>query len=128
MKIITLSALLLTALAILPLIPGCEEQGLRFERKTRLVGDENLRLKKQLKLRDRKIQKLEKVIAEYEKEEQKRFDQEQKASNFALDLLKKTTVSAQETEKLTNENLQLKARIAELESELAQSGDQPDSQ
>ncbi len=128
MKIITSSALLLTILAALTLIPGCEEQGLRSERKTRLVGDENLKLKKQLELRDRKIQKLEKVIAEYEKEEQKRFDQEQKASNFALDLFKKTTVSAQEIEKLTNENLQLKARIAELESELAQSGDQPDSQ
>jgi hypothetical protein len=128
MKIITSSALLLTALAVLTLIPGCEEQGLRSGRKTRLVGDENLKLKKQLELRDREIQKLEEVIAEYEKEEKRRFGQEQKSSNLALDLFKKSTVSAQEIEKLSAENLRLKAKIAELESELAQRGDQPDSQ
>ena len=129
MKIITSSALLLTVLAgAILLFSGCEEQGLRSERKTRLVGDENLKLKKQLELRDREIQKLEEVIAEYEKEEKRRFGQEQKSSNLALDLFKKSTVSAQEIEKLSAENLRLKAKIAELESELAQSGDQPDSQ
>jgi hypothetical protein len=128
MKIITSSALLLTALAVLTLIPGCEEQGLRSERKTRLVGDENLRLKKQLELRDREIQKLEEVIAGYEKEEQKRADAEEDTGNLALKLLKDVSVASKKIEKLSAENLQLKAKIAELESELAQSGDQPDSQ
>ncbi len=128
MKIITSSALLLAVMAVLTLICGCEEQGLRSERKTRLVGDENLRLKKQLELRDREIQKLEEVMAEYEKEEQKRADAEADSGNLALKLLKDSAAATKETEKLSAENLQLKARIAELESELAQSGDQPDSQ
>jgi len=127
MKIITSSALLLTVLAALTLIPGCEEQGLRPERKTRLVGDENLKLKKQLELCDRKIQKLEAVITEYEQEEQRRADAEEDTGNLTLKLLKDVATASKETEKLSAENLQLKAKIAELESELAQSGDQPDS-
>ena len=128
MKIITSSALLLTALAVLTLIPGCEEQGLRSGRKTRLVGDENLKLKKQLELRDREIQKLEEVIAEYEKKEQKRAGAEADTGNLALKLLKDVATASKEKEKLAAENLHLKAKIAGLESELAESGDQPDSQ
>ena len=124
MKIITSSALLLTVLAVLTLICGCEEQGLRSERKTRLVGDENLRLKKQVELRDREIQKLGEAIAEYEKEEQKRAD----TGDLALKLLKDVAAASKEKENLAAENLQLKTRIAELESEIAQSGDQPESQ
>ena len=87
---------------------------------------ENLRLKKQLELHDREIQKLEKVIAGYEKEEQKRADTEADTGNLALKLLKDVAAASKEIEKLSAENLQLKTRIAELESELAQSGDQPD--
>ena len=129
MKIITSSVLLLTVLAgAILLFSGCEEQGLRPERKTRLVGDENLRLKKQLELCDREIQKLEKVITEYETEEQWRADAEEDTGNLALKLLKDVATASKEIEKLSAENLQLKTRIAELESELAQSGDQPDSQ
>lgn len=88
------------------------------------MGDENLRLKKQLELRDREIQKLGEAIAEYEKEEQKRAD----TGDLALKLLKDVAAASKEKEDLAAENLQLKTRIAELESEIAQSGDQPESQ
>ncbi len=129
MKIITSSALLLTVLAgAILLFSGCEEQGLRSERRTRLVGDENLRLKKQFKQLNDKIQKLEAVITEYETEEQKRADAEAKTGGMILKLLRDSGAAGKKIEKLSAENLQLKAKIAELESELAQSGDQTDSQ
>ena len=129
MKIITSSALLLTVLAgAMLLFSGCEEQELGSRRRTRLIGDENLRLKKQLELRDREIQKLEEVIAEYEKEEQKRADTEANTGNLTLKLFKDVAAASKEKEKLAAENLQLKTRIAELESELAESDDEPDAQ
>ncbi|MHC4325792.1 MAG: hypothetical protein ACYSUX_16100, partial [Planctomycetota bacterium] len=83
------------------LFSGCEEQELDSRRRIRLVGDENLRLKKQLELRNREIKKLEEVIAEYEKEEQKRADVEEEAGNLSLKLFKDVAVAAKETEELS---------------------------
>ena len=128
MKIITLSALLLTVLAgAILFFSGCEEQELGSRRRIRLIGDENLRLKKQLKQLNDKIQKLEEVIAEYEKEEQRRADTEMNTGNLTLKLFKDVAAASKEKEKLAAENLQLKTRIAELESEFAESADQPES-
>jgi peptidoglycan hydrolase CwlO-like protein len=125
MKIITLSALLLTVLAgSILLFSGCEEQELGSRRRIRLVGDENIRLKKQFKQLNDKIQKLEAVITEYETEEQKRTDTEKETGDIILKLLRDSDAAGKEIEKLTDENLRLKTRIAEL----AESGDQPDSQ
>ena len=128
MKTIVLSVLFLAVLAVSILFLGCEEQDLVSKRRTRLVGDENLRLKKQLKVCNLEIQKLEEVIAKYEKEEEKRFAQEQKTSSLAVDWFKGMNNATKKIEKLTDENLRLKTRIAELESELAQSADLPDAQ
>jgi Spy/CpxP family protein refolding chaperone len=106
---------------------GCQEQSLTSQRRYRLVGDENLKLKEQLKLRDNQIAKLEEVIAEYENEEQKRADVEKKSGEMVISLLKDNDTLRKKNDKLTDENTQLKVRINELESELAVSVDSEES-
>ncbi len=128
MKTIASSVLFLTVLAgAILLFSACEEENYFSQRRIRLVGDENLKLKEQLELCNQQIRKLEEVIAEYETGEQKRADAEKDMGNMVLELLKDSGAAGKEIEKLTDENLQLKARIAELESALARSGDQPDA-
>lgn len=124
MKTIASSVLFLAVLAVSILFLGCEEENHLSQRRVRLVGDENLKLKEQLELCNRKNRKLEEVIAEYETEEQKRADTEKEMGDMVLKLLKDNDAAGKEVEKLTDENLQLKTRIAEL----ARSGDQPDAQ
>lgn len=124
MKTIASSVLFLAVLAVSILFLGCEEGNHLSQRRVRLVGDENLKLKEQLELCNRKNRKLEEVIAEYETEEQKRADTEKEMGDMVLKLLKDNDAAGKEVEKLTDENLQLKTRIAEL----ARSGDQPDAQ
>lgn len=128
MKTIASSVLFLAVLAVSILFLGCEEQELGSRRRIRLVGDENLKLKEQLKICNQQIEKLKEDITYYEEEEQKRADAEADTGNLALKLLKDNAAATKETEKLFLENLQLKARIAELESAPAQRADQPDAQ
>ena len=128
MKTIVPSALFWAVLTVSILISGCEESNLTSQRRARLVGDENLKLKKQLKLCNQEIQKQKDLVAEYEKKEQKEYDAQRKTSGLTLKLMKNLTDSAKAFEKLTDENLQLKTRIQELESKLTQSTNRPDSQ
>ena len=127
MKTIASSVLFLAVLAVSILFLGCEEQNHLSQRRIRLVGDENLKLKEQLKICNQQIQKLEEVITKYETEEQKGVDTEKEMGDMVLKLLRDNDAAGKEIEKLTDENLQLKTRIAELESALARSGDQPDA-
>ncbi len=92
------------------------------------MGDENLKLKKQLKLCNQETQELKKVLTEYEKEVQKEYDAQKKAGDLNFKLMDNVADSAEKIEKLTDENLQLKTRIQELESKLTQNTSQPDSQ
>ena len=127
MKIIASSSVtFLVVLAVSTLILGCEEQELGSGRRIRLIGDENLKLKEQLKICNQHIRKLEEVIAEYENHEQKRGDSEKEMGDMVLKLLQDNDAAVKKIEKLTDENLQLKARITELESALVKSTDQPD--
>ncbi len=129
MKIKASSVLFLTVLAgAILLFSACEEENHFSQRRIRLVGDENLKLKEQLKICNQQIRKLEEVITEYETEEQKRADTEKETGGMILKLLRDSDAAGKKIEKLTDENLQLKTRIAELESALARSGDQPDAQ
>ena len=102
-------------LAVSILILGCEEQELN-SRRIRLVGDENIKLTEQLKSCNQQIAKLQETIAEHEKKEQKRADAEKNMGNSVIKLLKDSDSAAKQFEKLTDENLRLKARLAELES------------
>jgi cell division septum initiation protein DivIVA len=128
MKTIVPSALFWAVLTVSILISGCEESNLTSQRRARLVGDENLKLKKQLKPCNQKIQELKEIIAEYEREDQKEYDAQRETSGLTLKLMKNLTDSTKKIEKLTDENLQLKTRIQELESKLTQNTNRPDSQ
>jgi len=128
MKTIASSVLFLAVLAVSILFLGCEEGNHLSQRRTRLVGDENLKLKERLELCNQENRKLEEAVAYYEEEEQKRADTEKEMGDMVLKLLKDKDAAGKEIEKLTDENLRLKTRIAELESALARSGDQPDAQ
>jgi len=128
MKTMVPSVLFLVALTLSTLISGCEESNLTSQRRARLVGDENLKLKKQLKLCNQETQELKKVLTEYEKEEQKEYDAQEKAGDLAFKLMKNVADSSREIDKLTDENLQLKNKIQELESKITQNTGQPDSQ
>jgi hypothetical protein len=128
MKTIVPSALFWAVLTVSILISGCEESNLTSQRRARLVGDENLKLKKQLKLCNQEIQKQKDLVAEYEKKEQKEYDSQNKTTGLVVELMKNLTGSAEGIKKLTDENLQLKTRIQELESKLTQNTSRPDSQ
>ena len=129
MRIKASSVLFLAVLACaILLFSGCEEENHLSQRRIRLVGDENLKLKEQLKICNQQIAKLEEVIAEYENQEQKRGDSEKEMGDMVLKLLTDNDAAAKKIERLTNENLQLKAGIAELESKLTPNAEQPDTQ
>jgi len=128
MKTMVPSVLFLVALTLSTLISGCEESNLTSQRRARLVGDENLKLKKQLKLCNQETQELKKILTEYEKEEQRKYDVQKKEGDLTFKLMNNLADSAEKTEKLTLENLQLKNKIQELESKLTQNTSQPDSQ
>jgi len=128
MKTMVSSVLFLVALILSTLISGCEESNLTSQRRARLVGDENLKLKKQLKLCNQETQELKKILTEYEKEEQRKYDVQKKEGDLTFKLMNNLADSAEKTEKLTLENLQLKNKIQELESKLTQNTSQPDSQ
>ena len=74
------------------------------------------------------ITEYEKVFAEYERKEKKGYDAQKKAGDLTFKLMNNLADSAEEIEKLTDENLQLKNKIQELESKLTQNISQPDSQ
>ncbi len=135
MKTIVPSALFGAVLTVSILMSGCEESNLTSQRRARLVGDENLKLKKQLKLCNQETQKLKKILTEYEKifteykkEEKKEYDTQKKADDITFKLMNNLADSAEKIEKLIDENLQLKTRIQELESKLTQNTSRPDSQ
>jgi chromosome segregation ATPase len=126
MKTMVPSALFLVALTLSTLISGCEESNLTSQKRARLVGDENLKLKKQLKLCNLEIQKLKKDFAEYEKELQtSSLKQTEDTSGTLLKMLAGTSKQVQE---FTEENKQLRNKIRELESKLTQNTNQQDSQ
>jgi len=127
MKTIVSSVLFLAVLAVSIFFLGCEEGNHLSQKKARLVGDENLKLKKQLELCNQEIRKLEELFAQYEEGEQSRTEARKKAGELSFKLLDDISTATKKNEELTRENLQLKTRIAELESELARSGDQPDA-
>lgn len=114
---------LLVILAGSILILGCEEQQ-QDSRRIRLIADENLKLKEQVKSCNQQIAKLQETIAEYEQKEQKRADSEKELGNSVIKLLQENDAATKEIEKLTAENLELKAKLDEFESADAE-GDSP---
>jgi hypothetical protein len=95
-------------------LSGCrEESGNRSFRKARLVGNENIELKKQLKQRDKEIKRQKQLVAQYRANPTK--DQELAANNL-ITMLQHLVESNNQIKALTAENTQLKEKIKELEA------------
>ena len=124
MKTIRLLTVLLVVFSGLVSFTGCEEETKSLDvRRTRLITDENLKLKKQLQLLDTQNQELKDRLATCEKEQadiQKYVDdfiREQINNPAMMTLISKTS---KQLEDMGIENEQLKTRIKELEAELDQ--------
>ncbi len=102
---------------------GCEESNLS-NRRARLVGNENLKLKKQLKLcdkeiekRDDEIQKQKDLLAQCQKE---KAEIDEQAGDTNIKLLKILRDTSKKVDELTEENQKLKETIKELEAAIGQ--------
>ncbi|MCD6392230.1 MAG: hypothetical protein J7M40_01845 [Planctomycetes bacterium] len=98
-------------------LSGCrEESGNMSLRKARLVGNENIELKKQLKLRDKEIERQKQLVVQCRADRIK--DKDLNGEN-TVKLLKLLAESDIKINTLTNENAQLKEKIKELQDKLA---------
>ena len=98
-------------------LSGCrEESGDMSLRRARLVGNENIELKKQLKLRDEEIEHQKQLVVQCRKERAK--DKKLSGDN-AVKLLKHLSESGKQVTALRAENKQLREKIEELEAKSA---------
>ena len=116
MKMILTAAMLMAVITTGLLNTGCEEEiAITSDRQARLVGNENLQLRKQLKARDQEVKNLtgqldecrEQVIAAAEGAEQ-----------FNTAIVEMLATESKKVETLTIENSQLKERIMQLEDQV----------
>ena len=95
-------------------LSGCrQESGKMSLRKARLVGNENIELKKQLELRDKEIERQKQLVVQCRTEQVK--DKELSGDN-TLKILQHLSESATQVTALTAENAKLKEKIKELEA------------
>lgn len=111
------TVLLFLGTATLISLSGCrEESGNMSLRKARLVGNENIELKEQLKLRDKEIEHQKKLVVQCQTDRAK--DQELSGDN-TIKMLKHLSKSSIQVNALTAENAKLKEKIKELQAKLA---------
>ena len=94
-------------------LAGCEEASESEIRRAKLVGNENIQLKKQLELKDKEIQELKEMLAKGEEEKALAIEQ---SSNANLKVLKVLAETSKENDSLKEEILSLKAQIEELKT------------
>lgn len=112
-KLIPTAGLLIVLIGV-TITAGCEEKvQIVSDRHARLVGDENLQLRKQLNARDREVEQLN---GRLEKCEKSLATVGQKAGEVSIAIMEKFTEQGTVTEALSNENASLKERIKELEA------------
>lgn len=92
---------------------GCQESDQSEIRRAKLVGNENIQLKKQLESKDKEIQKQKDLVTKIEVEKALAIEQSAEAN---LKLLKALAEVSKEKDTLLEENLRLKAQIKELQS------------
>lgn len=98
-------------------LSGCrEESGDTGLRRARLVGNENIELKKEIKLRDKEIERQKQLVKQCRAEWAK--DKELSGNNTLM-MLKHLAESEAQVRTLAAENTQLKEKIKELEAKLA---------
>ena len=94
-------------------LAGCEEASESEIRRAKLVGNENIQLKKQLELKDKEIQKFKDLVAKCEEDMALALQQSGEAN---LKVLKVLAETSKENDTLKEENLSLKAQIEELKA------------
>ena len=95
-------------------LSGCrEESGNMSLRKARLVGNDNIELKKQLKLRDKETERQKQLVEQCHAD---RIEDQDLTGDNTIKLLKHLADSSKQVTALTAENKQLKEKIKELET------------
>ncbi len=98
----------------LGLLVGCQEQNeSEIVKKARLVGQENIELKKQIKQQDQEIQKHKDILEQCRQEV---AAGQQQSADTSSKLLEVVGNSLKDADAVRAENEKLKARIQELES------------
>ncbi|MCK5173040.1 MAG: hypothetical protein KAR47_06585 [Planctomycetes bacterium] len=114
MKKLIPTACLLIVLIGVAITAGCEEKvQIVSDRHARLVGDENLQLRKQLNAKDREVEQLNDRL---EKCTNQLATVGQKAGEVNIAIMGKLSEQGPAIEALTSENVRLKKRIKELEA------------
>lgn len=106
------------AIAICITLSGCgKDTDSASIKRAKLVGNQNIELKKQLELKDAEIQKQKDLFAQ---KEQEFADTQEKAGDTTLKLMQNIIQTSQLNETLSAENLKLKEKIKQLEAKLAE--------
>ncbi len=108
-------------LTLIVIFTGCqqsqEKNTAEVSRKDRLVGNENLSLRNELKICQEEIEKQKSLVLQCQKEKEKADEQCGETTTWLLKDLPKDLI--EDSTKLSQENANLLSRIADLESELA---------
>ena len=99
---------------ILVMLTGCQESNANLIQRARLVGNENLKLKKQLEEKDLQIAQLQKDI---EKLEAEKLQETQKSGDTNFRLLQLLGEAEKNKETLMQENEALKAELEKLKTQ-----------
>jgi len=121
MKRIKLSALPVFVLFALVLFSGsCRESGSISNRKARLIANENMELKNQVKSLEQEINKQKELLAKCEKEKLDIQTEATEAVEMNIPLFEVISEIERELNNKAAENKELNEKIAELEAKLAQ--------
>jgi DNA repair exonuclease SbcCD ATPase subunit len=117
---IRISKTILLAAGIIMLSAGCQEEKLQSDKKNRVIAAENIQLKKEIKKRDEKIERLKKQHEKKLQQQEELLDKYAKQKE-ALEKQLQKGVKNQIDDVLTNlieENAKLRDEINRLEAEL----------
>ena len=108
--------IILTTVSVIAILwgTGCQESDATQIRRARLVANENLQLKKQLKEKDDQIENLKKEI---EKIESEMAQKEEQSGETSLKTLQMLVESEKRAEELAIENRKLKEELEKLKAE-----------
>jgi len=118
MKAKVTTVLLLSIFAIIILTSGCQENSTGNNKKARLVGNQNLELRKQLAA---EIKKHQAALADCDARVEKQILANQQLGDSTLNILKDFANISKKNDELTLENQQLKEKIKQLELKLGNS-------
>lgn len=124
---LTTGAVCILAVSLIVIFAGCqqsqEKQTTGVSRKDRLVANENLDLKNEITRCQEEIEKQKNLVSQCEKEKEEMDRQANETMKWLMDELPKDLLD--DASKLSEENANLTAKIAELEKALKESNSQP---